>query len=65
MEKRVFKVEGMHCNKCTERIERVMNGMEEIISVSCDLEDKSIMIETDMTNEEIKELIEELGFDVV
>lgn len=65
MEKRIFKVEGMKCNKCTDRIERVMNDMEEIVSVNCDLEGKSVEIESDMSTDELKELIEELGFDVV
>ncbi len=62
---RIFKVEGMKCNKCTERIERVMNSMDEIKYVECNLDEKTVVVDSDMNEEEIKELIEDMGFDVV
>ncbi len=65
MEKMTFKVEGMVCGKCTARTETVMGKISEITNLQCDLEAKTISLETSLPKDEIVEIIEDLGFDIV
>ncbi len=65
MEKMTFKVEGMVCGKCTARAEAVMGKIAEISSIDCNLEAKTITVETSLSKEEMTEIIEDLGFDIV
>lgn len=60
----VIKVEGMHCGKCVERIEKAMTsaGLEFKVSlekhqVEVDGDDNSIST--------AKEILEDLGFDIL
>lgn len=64
----VLKVEGMHCNSCSARLEKVLNMADGINSAKVSLEDKEANINFDENQikiEEIKELIEDAGFTVV
>ncbi len=65
MTKIEFKVEGMVCQNCTARIERVMGETEGVQSVVCDIGAKSISVESTMDRDDVKEIIEDMGFDVV
>ena len=64
----VLKVEGMHCNSCSTRLEKVLNMVDGINSAKVSLEDKEANINFDENQikiEEIKELIEDAGFTVI
>ncbi len=65
METMIFNVEGMVCGKCTARVENTLSKIEGINSISCDLEQKTITVQTNLTKDEIIENIEDMGFDVV
>ncbi len=65
MKKMVFNVDGMVCGKCTARAENVMGKIAEINSLNCNLDDKTITVETSLSVEEMVEIIEDLGFDII
>lgn len=62
MEK-IFKVEGMMCEHCSARVEKAVTAMG--YKVSVDLKNGEVKVSADSINEtELKEAIEDLGFDV-
>ncbi len=65
MQNFTVKVEGMACEKCTARIGSTLSKSPKISSVSCDLGAKTVSVTTSMPYEELKENIEDLGFDVI
>ncbi len=59
-----LNIEGMHCNGCSTRLEKVLNEMDGV-SAKVSLEDKKANIEYDeekVTLEEVIEAIEDAGF---
>ena len=62
MEK-IFKVEGMHCPHCAKRVESALSELN--LSVKVELERGEVKVSGDsLTEPEVKERIEELGFEV-
>ena len=65
MKEIVFKIEGMHCNGCSTRLERVLNNLEGVNKAKVELEKAEATIEFDETKisiEKIQEAIEDAGF---
>ena len=65
MKEVVLKIEGMHCNGCSTRLERVLNNSEGVNKAKVELEKAEATIEFDETKisiEKIKEAIEDAGF---
>ena len=65
MKEIVLKIEGMHCNGCSTRLERVLNNLEGVNKAKVELEKAEATIEFDETKisiEKIKEAIEDAGF---
>ena len=65
MKKIELKIEGMHCEGCSNRLEKVLNNLEGVSTASVSLEDKKANIEfnEDIINiDNIKEAIEDAGF---
>lgn len=62
--KTIINIEGMHCEGCVNRIEKILNGKEAIKSVKVSLETKTAEVEYEnITIEEIIEMIENAGFE--
>ena len=57
-------IEGMHCHKCVERCEKALNSLEGVSAI-VNLDNKTATIEGDVSDNLIKETIEDLGFEVV
>lgn len=60
-----LNVEGMHCSKCAERLQKVLNAKGGIRSASVNFEEKSAVVSLDpsLTSEkEIVEVVKEAGF---
>lgn len=66
MENVTLKVEGMSCQHCVRSIEGSVSKLKGVASVNVDLESGTVAIqhEATVTLEQIKEEIEEQGFDV-
>lgn len=66
MTKEVFQVEGMSCNHCVKAIEGALEKID--VKAKIDLAGKSVSVEFDeekVTLAQIKEVVEEQGYDVV
>ncbi len=60
MEK-IVKVEGMHCNHCSSRVEKALTELG--YSVSINLESGEVKVsKASIDDAEVKNAIEELGF---
>ena len=58
-------IEGMHCQNCVKAVTEALQAVEGISSVAVSLEAKNAVVEGNVTNEVLKEAIEDIGFDVV
>lgn len=68
MERIVLKVEGMSCEHCVKAIKRCLSEFDGIGEVEVNLNEKKVNIEYDknkVTLEEIKNIIDEEGYEVV
>lgn len=64
--KEVLKVEGMSCGHCVNSIESNVGELKGVSSVKVDLEKNEVAVEfdNDETLREIKETIEDQGYEV-
>lgn len=61
-----FNVEGMTCNHCKMRVEKAIKGVEGVKDANVILEDKKVIVETSMdNNQEIIQAIVDAGYEVV
>ncbi len=59
----IINIEGMHCEGCSNRLEKVLNSKEEIISAKVSLEDKKAEIKYNgLAEKELIKIIETAGF---
>ncbi len=68
MEKIVLNVEGMSCQHCENRVKKAVGALGGVSGVEVSLTDKKVTVEADssvVTEKQIKEAIEEQGYDVV
>lgn len=66
--KETLKVQGMSCNHCVNSIEGSVGQLAGVSSVKVDLSNGEVTVEFDnqqTTLDQIKETIEEQGYDVV
>ncbi|MGI6143813.1 MAG: heavy metal translocating P-type ATPase [bacterium] len=65
MEK-VIKIEGMSCNHCKMRVEKVLNALEGV-QAEVDLAENSarVTLAKDVSDEILKQVVEEAGYEVV
>lgn len=63
-----LKIEGMHCDGCAKRLEKVLNNIEGVENAKVTFEEKYASVEYSEENvdiEEIKEAIVDAGFEVI
>ncbi len=61
----IVKVNGMTCGHCTSSVEEAVGNLTGVEAVEANLETKEVKISGENLSEEtIKETIEEIGFDV-
>ena len=68
MEKIVLNVEGMSCMHCENRVKKAVGALAGVKSVDVSLADKKVTVELDasaVSEKQVKEAIEEQGYDVV
>lgn len=67
MHKIVLNVEGMSCSHCENRVKNAVSALDGVSSVIVSLSDKTVSVELDLTvltELQIKEVIEEQGYNV-
>ena len=58
-----LKIDGMHCDKCAERLENALKKRENIKDAKVSFEKKTAEIEFEkIEKEQIEEYIEDIGF---
>lgn len=64
--KKVIYIEGMMCEHCKNRVENALLDFEGVKDVNVDLDAKKAEVELskDISNDTLKELIEDLGYEV-
>lgn len=64
--KKTIEIEGMQCNHCKMTVEKVLNSIEGVTNVEVSLENKTATLEStkEIDENQIKQLIEEAGFEV-
>ena len=68
MKKISLKIEGMHCEGCSNRLTRVLKNLDGVNSANVSLENNEADIEYDentLNTEEIKEAISDAGFEAI
>jgi copper chaperone CopZ len=67
MKKIELKVDGMMCTGCENRIQNAVKNIEGVTEVKANHTDKTVKItvSTEVSDDEIKNVIEDLGFDVI
>ena len=66
--KKTLMIEGMACGHCTARVEKSLSELEGVISAVASVADKNAVVEYDetkVTDADLVEAVECLGFDVV
>jgi copper chaperone len=64
MKKKIL-IEGMSCEHCVAHVKEALEGLDKVASVEVSLEDKWAIVETENSDDELKNAIEEEGYDVV
>lgn len=64
MLKKIF-IEGMSCNHCVNHVKEALSELKDSGKIQVNLEEKYAVVETSSNNEEIKDKIEEQGYDVI
>ena len=64
MLKKIF-IEGMCCNLCVNHVKEALAELKDSGKIQVNLEEKYAIVETSSNNDEIKEKIEDQGYDVV
>lgn len=62
MKKKIL-IEGMQCGHCTAHVKEALEGLG-VSSVEVSLEGKYALVDSDKSNEELKSVIEEEGYEV-
>ena len=63
--KKTIKIEGMMCMHCVKHVDKALNAVEGVTSVSVNLEAKNAVVEGDVTDEALTAAIVDAGYDVV
>lgn len=61
----IFKVESMSCHHCKMRIENSLKSLQDIKKFSIDLQQKEVIIEGNISPEEVKSAIGAAGYQAV
>ena len=63
--KKKMLIEGMSCKNCVGHVKEALEGLSGTTSVEVNLEGKCATFETTVSDEVLKETVEEEGYDVV
>ena len=58
-------IKGMSCSHCVNHVREALSELKDSQKVEVNLEQKYAIVETSSNNDEIKEKIEDQGYDVI
>ena len=60
-------IEGMMCGHCTGRVQKVLEAVQGVASVTMSLENKSaeLVLNAEVTDEALKAVVTEAGYEVI
>ncbi|PHQ81643.1 MAG: heavy metal-binding protein [Thalassobium sp.] len=58
-----FKVPEMSCGHCTSSIEKAVKGSDETATLACDLEARTVSVQSSLPVETVAGLIKGAGYD--
>ncbi len=68
MQKLKLKVEGLSCSHCENRVKNAVGALSGVSGVAVNLSEKTVSVELDstaVTEKQVKDAIEEQGYEVV
>ena len=63
--KKVLSIEGMSCMHCVAHVKEALEGIEGVKDVVVSLDENLATVETEVSDDILKNAIEEEGYDVV
>ena len=64
--KKTIKIEGMSCNHCVMAVKDALSEIVGVSSINVELENKKAIVEgKNLSDENLKEAIEDAGYDVI
>ncbi len=60
-----ISIEGMSCNKCVAHVKEALEELKDAKSIDVNLEGKYANVDTTSNDEEIREKIDDAGYDVI
>lgn len=59
-----FKVPGMSCGHCTAAIEKAVRAIDPAASITCELDNRTVSVETSLSDDAVSDAIRGAGYDV-
>lgn len=59
-----FTVPDMNCGHCTAAIEKAIKSIDSTATVECDLDTKTVAVESSLSERAVSEAIREAGYEV-
>ena len=60
-----ISIEGMSCNKCVAHVKEALEELKDAKSIDVNLEGKYANVDTTSNDQEIREKIDDAGYDVI
>lgn len=60
-----ISIEGMSCNKCIAHVKEALEELKDAKSIEVNLAEKNATVDTTSSDEEIREKIDDAGYDVI
>lgn len=65
MSTRTYTVPGVSCQHCVNAIEGEVGGLPGVVTVTVDLDTKTVRVDGDTTDDAVRAAIDEAGYEVV
>lgn len=63
--KKVLSIEGMSCMHCVHHVKEALEAIKGVKDVTVNLDEKSATVDTEVSDEILKDAVEEEGYDVI
>ena len=64
MKKKIL-IEGMSCKNCVDHVNEALEELNDATGIEVNLEGKYAVVETNESDDSIKEKVEDMGYDVI